>query len=47
MYEPLFQGSVELLKGRSDKELQAMIDFLERGREMVEKELDKLEREAE
>jgi DNA-binding MarR family transcriptional regulator len=47
LYEPLFQGSVELLKGRSDEELQAMIDFLERGREMVEKELEKLEREAE
>jgi len=44
LYEPLFNGSVELLKERTDEELLLMIDFLERGREMVEKELAKLER---
>jgi len=44
LYEPLFNGSVELLKERTDEELLLMIDFLERGREMVEKELEKLER---
>jgi DNA-binding MarR family transcriptional regulator len=44
-YDPLFHGTVELLKERTDEELQMMIDFLERGREMVEKELEKLERE--
>ena len=46
LYEPLFQGSIELLKDRSDEELQVMIDFLERGREMVEKEIEQLERKA-
>jgi hypothetical protein len=46
LYEPLFQGSIELLKDRTDKELQVMIDFLERGREMVEKEIEQLERKA-
>jgi len=46
VYEPLFQGSIELLKDRSDEELQVMIDFLERGREMVEKEIEQLERKA-
>jgi DNA-binding MarR family transcriptional regulator len=45
LYDPLFQGSVELLKERTDRELQVMIDFLERGHEMVELELEKLERE--
>jgi DNA-binding MarR family transcriptional regulator len=45
LYEPLFHGSVELLKERTDQELLAMIDFLERGREMVEQELAKLDRE--
>jgi len=44
LYEPLFNSSVELLKERTDEELLLMIDFLERGREMVEKELEKLER---
>jgi DNA-binding MarR family transcriptional regulator len=44
LYEPLFQGSVELLEERTDEELLLMIDFLERGREMVERELAKLER---
>lgn len=46
LYEPLFLGSVELLKERTDKELLVMIDFLERGREMVEKELERLENES-
>lgn len=46
LYEPLFQGSIELLKDRTDEELQVMIDFLERGREMVEKEIEQLERKA-
>jgi DNA-binding MarR family transcriptional regulator len=45
LYDPLFHGSVELLKERTDRELQVMIDFLERGHEMVELELEKLERE--
>ena len=45
LYEPLFHGSVELLKERTDHELEVMIDFLERGRQMVEMELEKLERE--
>jgi DNA-binding MarR family transcriptional regulator len=47
LYEPLFLGSVELLKERTDQELEVMIDFLERGREMVERELERLESEDE
>jgi DNA-binding MarR family transcriptional regulator len=43
-YEPLFHGTVRLLQERSDEELAWMIDFLERGRELVEHELEKLER---
>jgi DNA-binding MarR family transcriptional regulator len=45
-YEPLFHGTVRLLEGRSDRELQRMIDFLEEGTAMVEQELEKLEQEA-
>jgi DNA-binding MarR family transcriptional regulator len=47
LYEPLFLGSVELLKERTDQQLEVMIDFLERGREMVERELERLESEDE
>jgi DNA-binding MarR family transcriptional regulator len=45
LYQPLFEGTVRLLEGRSDDELIAMIEFLEQGREMVERELERLERE--
>jgi DNA-binding MarR family transcriptional regulator len=45
LYDPLFHGSMKLLEGRTEKELETMIEFLERGREMVERELEKLERE--
>jgi DNA-binding MarR family transcriptional regulator len=42
-YGPLFYGTVKLLEGRSDRELERMIDFLEKGTAMVEDELAKLE----
>ncbi len=42
-YAPLYHGSVRLLEGRTDEELELMIDFLERGTAMVEEELAKLE----
>jgi DNA-binding MarR family transcriptional regulator len=42
-YEPLFHGTVRLLEGRTDEELELIIDFLVQGREMVERELEKLE----
>lgn len=42
-YDPLFQGSMRLWEDYSDDRLAAMLDFLERGREMVEGELAKLE----
>ena len=45
LYDPLFQGSIKLLEGRTEKELEMMIEFLERGHEMVERELEKLEHE--
>jgi DNA-binding MarR family transcriptional regulator len=43
LYEPLFHGTVKLLEGRSDRELQRMIEFLEQGTAMVEQELKNLE----
>ena len=43
-YAPLYHGTVRLLEGRSDRELERMIDFLEQGTAMVEQELDKLDR---
>jgi len=46
-YEALFHGTVQLLENRTDAELELMIDFLEQGRELVERELEKLERAAE
>lgn len=46
-YEPLFHGTVRLLENHTDQELELMIDFIEKGREMVEHELAKLERAAE
>jgi DNA-binding MarR family transcriptional regulator len=45
-YLPLYEGTVRLLAERSDEEIEAMIDFLERGREMVEHELLRLEEES-
>jgi DNA-binding MarR family transcriptional regulator len=42
-YEPLYHGTVRLLEGHSDGEIELMIDFLEKGREMVEQELERLE----
>jgi DNA-binding MarR family transcriptional regulator len=42
-YGPLFHGTVRLLEQRSDEELEAMIEFLEQGRAMVEQELAKFE----
>jgi hypothetical protein len=40
-----FRGRSSSSRGGTDEELRMMIDFLERGREMVEQELEKLERE--
>jgi DNA-binding MarR family transcriptional regulator len=45
-YEALFHGTVRLLENRTDAELELMIDFLEQGRDMVERELEQLERAA-
>jgi hypothetical protein len=45
-YAPLYFGTVRLLEGRSDDEIERMIEFLEQGTAMVEAELAKLEREA-
>ena len=45
-YEALLHGTVKLLENHTDQELELIIDFLERGREMVERELEKLERTA-
>ncbi len=42
-YEPLYHGTVRLLENHSDEEIELMIDFLEKGREMVERELERLE----
>jgi DNA-binding MarR family transcriptional regulator len=42
-YEPLFHGTVRLLENHTDQELELIIDFLVKGREMVERELEKLE----
>jgi DNA-binding MarR family transcriptional regulator len=46
LYAPLYVGTMRLLEGRSDAEIEQMIEFLERGTAMVEAELEKLEREA-
>jgi DNA-binding MarR family transcriptional regulator len=42
-YEPLYHGTVRLLENHSNEEIELMIDFLEKGREMVEEELARLE----
>jgi DNA-binding MarR family transcriptional regulator len=42
-YAPLFHGTAALLAAYSDEELVAMIGFMEQGREMVERELARLE----
>lgn len=42
-YEPLYHGTVGLLENHSDADIELMIDFLEKGREMVEQELERLE----
>jgi DNA-binding MarR family transcriptional regulator len=42
-YEPLYFETVRLLEGRSDEEIEQMIEFLEHGTAMVEAELEKLE----
>jgi DNA-binding MarR family transcriptional regulator len=42
-YEPLYHGTVRLLESHSNEEIELMIDFLEKGREMVEQELARLE----
>jgi DNA-binding MarR family transcriptional regulator len=42
-YEPLYYGTVRLLEDHSDNDIELMIDFLEKGREMVEQELERLE----
>jgi DNA-binding MarR family transcriptional regulator len=42
-YEPLYHGTVRLLENHSNEEIELMIDFLEKGREMVERELARLE----
>jgi DNA-binding MarR family transcriptional regulator len=45
-YAPLFHGTARLLEGYSDEELAALIEFMEQGREMVERELQRLEQEV-
>jgi DNA-binding MarR family transcriptional regulator len=42
-YAPLFQGTLELCDAYSDEQLELMVGFLRRGREMAERELAKLE----
>jgi DNA-binding MarR family transcriptional regulator len=42
-YEPLFKGTTRLLENHTAAELELMINFLEKGRELVEQELRKLE----
>jgi DNA-binding MarR family transcriptional regulator len=42
-YEPLYRGSLRLYEDYSDAQLRAMLDYLQRGREMVERELAALE----
>ena len=42
-YMPLFHGTAELLAGYSDEQLLSMIEFMEQGRAMVERELQRLE----
>jgi DNA-binding MarR family transcriptional regulator len=42
-YQSLFEGTARILEQRSDEEIEAMIDFLEQGRAMVERELARLE----
>jgi DNA-binding MarR family transcriptional regulator len=44
-YQPLYEGTMRLLESHSDEELRAMTEFLEQGRELVERELERLERE--
>ncbi len=44
-YDPLFYGTAKLLEERTDEEVLAMIHFLEQGRELVERELRRLESE--
>jgi DNA-binding MarR family transcriptional regulator len=43
-YAPLFEGTLQLVEGRSDRELERMIDLMEKGTALVERELEKLER---
>jgi DNA-binding MarR family transcriptional regulator len=45
-YAPLFYGTAKLLEAHTDEELLAMIEFMEQGRAMVERELRRLESEA-
>ncbi|HKC22617.1 MAG TPA: MarR family transcriptional regulator [Gaiellaceae bacterium] len=45
-YMPLFHGTAKLLEAHSDGELLAMIEFMEQGRAMVERELRRLEAEG-
>jgi DNA-binding MarR family transcriptional regulator len=44
-YGPLFHGTATLLEAHSDEELLAMIEFMEQGRAMVERELERMENE--
>lgn len=44
-YAPLFHGTTTLLESHSDEELLAMIEFMEQGRAMVERELRRMENE--
>jgi len=44
-YAPLFHGTAALLEVHSDDELLSMIEFMEQGREMVERELRRMEAE--
>ena len=45
-YEALFEGTVELTKGYTNRDLERMIEFLERGKQMVEEELRRLEKDG-
>jgi DNA-binding MarR family transcriptional regulator len=43
-YQPMMQWTVQMLEAFTDEQIQLMIDFLEQGREMVDRELARLDR---
>src|SRR5919197_3232536 len=46
-HQPLFEGTARMLERYTDDELVGLIEFLEQGRELVERELRRLEQENE